>query len=74
MLPRIVLGKLNNVRNLCSIPWTDLIFSAWAYSRAIQEKDATYVIVVASAGLNFPIKSKFKCYIPVSQIEAERHD
>lgn len=36
MLPRIVLGKLNNVRNLCSIPWTDLIFSAWACSRAIK--------------------------------------
>ena len=39
MLPRIVLGKLNNVRNLCSIPWTDLIFSAWSYSRAIQNRE-----------------------------------
>lgn len=34
MLPRIVLGKLNSVRNLCSIPWTDLIFSASAYNHS----------------------------------------
>lgn len=40
MLPRIILGRLNNVRNLCSIPWTDLIFSActWIMTNKNEEK------------------------------------
>ena len=79
MLPRIVLGKLNNVRNLCSIPWTDLIFSAWSYSRAIQNRErqrekCNKCDQCCIRCYIFPIQSKFEFYKPVSQIEAEKHD
>lgn len=45
MLPRIALGKLNSVRNLCSIPWTDLIFSACAYRKL----DTFFIIEIRQA-------------------------